>query len=1079
MAEGQIKGSDLFKGGPEKVFEGYIKGAKDAEDQTKLLIDVTKMYSQALEKVGKSGEEFAKTFDKSNAKDIALIDKRVEELNKSLEEQNKVIKDQQKLIDQLNKAKTTTTKKLTEEEKLTERLRKVKAGELDTTIKLRAEITKETAERRRNAKESLEQDNAFKVLEQTYRKQQANVKRLSAEFLKGRKELGLTRKEYRNLRKELRKAEKEFKDTAEAYEEISKKAKDGRPFVGRYSEAIKDAGKNFTNTVAKAGVLAAVLSTVVNASVGKSREGLRGLNTTLEQFASTISILANRGFQALKIAFFEARNFIDELKLSIKESIPGPFRSKEAQKEINDLKNKISEANEEIKTAKESLLDLSGTLDEISESNSGISRLREQVDRTSDTIASLSIEIEKLVSQEEILEGKTGDGTIPLVEQRKALDELIDTQNRRLGLQRQIATEELKIASERLNINLNQVEGFDLLTGSQKEAIVTLENLTQVNDDNLESVKKASDDLATVFSNFKLADSVSQETLDSLAQSLLDFENVNNEVTKNLKKNAQIERQILQDRVEQNLDILIDIFDRQKTATEKVIEDERVTFSKRKELFDQLTKDIRQSLDLQVAELQKLTRTTIDVDRLLNIKDLRVLNKELQSLGLSEIAINRFREIILEFKAFNIEANDLGKELKLVNKELQELGGEIIFDEEQLEKLRSFALERAISVRDLLQGRDISELTSKELDELEKLQKDFNKRRADLENQSSQDNLEREIENLNKRISVAEEGSEEIINLILERNKKIKELEDAQLDDQINREKELTEKRKAELEKRREDTEEFLEKVSEIIRGISEAVDEEANKRLQAIDDQINATDQKINDLKEQAQLGDEVLEQNLARESKRRAELARERQETEENLARIQAVLSIFESFSANLGANPDNPGKALADTVIQAEVIKQLAKGIVGGFFHEGSEDIGMTDNPLDGLGGMLAMLHSNERVMDRHNNNKTIKKNGEKMSNDEMAQLAYDKIHGNLDKYMTKEVPVINASWQTNKEILDKFDKLEKATLSLPKNMPKYKTDYNAINGIIKDHIEYNGKIETRVKSSKSLAFKRNIK
>ena len=61
--------------------------------------------------------------------------------------------------------------------------------------------------------------------------------------------------------------------------------------------------------------------------------------------------------------------------------------------------------------------------------------------------------------------------------------------------------------------------------------------------------------------------------------------NVESRQTQQAIQNAEVRRQILQDQVELELDILIDSFDNQKTINERVIADTRNTIEERKKPF--------------------------------------------------------------------------------------------------------------------------------------------------------------------------------------------------------------------------------------------------------------------------------------------------------------------------------------------------------------------------------------------------------------------------------------------------------------------------------------------------------------
>ena len=124
MAKKLISSSSLFKGDPAKIFEGFNQGAENAAERLKTLIEVNNLLQGKLKEVGEAGQQFAKNFDKSRAKDIEALDDQVKELVKSQDSLAETIKQQEKLIKKLNQEKAKTRKEDAAESKLAkERIR--------------------------------------------------------------------------------------------------------------------------------------------------------------------------------------------------------------------------------------------------------------------------------------------------------------------------------------------------------------------------------------------------------------------------------------------------------------------------------------------------------------------------------------------------------------------------------------------------------------------------------------------------------------------------------------------------------------------------------------------------------------------------------------------------------------------------------------------------------------------------------------------------------------------------------------------------------------------------------------------
>ncbi len=106
--------------------------------------------------------------------------------------------------------------------------------------------------------------------------------------------------------------------------------------------------------------------------------------------------------------------------------------------------------------------------------------------------------------------------------------------------------------------------------------------------------------------------------------------------------------QVRQDRLERDLDILIDGFDNVKTINEKIINDDTRTLRNREENFARLKELSDISFAEQIATIRKFTDVRFNENELLAESDAKLLNARIRSLGLSEIIEGRLLEIIRE-----------------------------------------------------------------------------------------------------------------------------------------------------------------------------------------------------------------------------------------------------------------------------------------------------------------------------------------------------------------------------------------------------------------------------------------------
>lgn len=109
---------------------------------------------------------------------------------------------------------------------------------------------------------------------------------------------------------------------------------------------------------------------------------------------------------------------------------------------------------------------------------------------------------------------------------------------------------------------------------------------------------------------------------------------------------------IKQDRLEKDLDILIDGVDNQKTINERIIADEKRTFEERAALLEQTRALVDESYRQQVATIQQFTGAAVDANELVATTDAVALNQKIRSLGLSEIIEGRLLEVVRERRTF-------------------------------------------------------------------------------------------------------------------------------------------------------------------------------------------------------------------------------------------------------------------------------------------------------------------------------------------------------------------------------------------------------------------------------------------
>jgi len=170
-----------------------------------------------------------------------------------------------------------------------------------------------------------------------------------------------------------------------------------------------------------------------------------------------------------------------------------------------------------------------------------------------------------------------------------------------------------------------------------------------------------------------------EELLDSQLEAYKTLKAAEREYLLTVRDNEKRLSELKQDRLEKDLDILIDGFDNQKTINERLIADETKTFSERQQLLDKTRELADDTFSKQISTISQFTDAQINANDLLAESDAVVLNQKIRSLGLSEIIEGRLLEIVRErrivtqdlaeaeqdLNASRLEANRLEYDLKL------------------------------------------------------------------------------------------------------------------------------------------------------------------------------------------------------------------------------------------------------------------------------------------------------------------------------------------------------------------------------------------------------------------------------
>lgn len=180
-----------------------------------------------------------------------------------------------------------------------------------------------------------------------------------------------------------------------------------------------------------------------------------------------------------------------------------------------------------------------------------------------------------------------------------------------------------------------------------------------------------------------------------------------------------------------------------------------------------------------------------------------------------------------------------------------------------------------------------------------------------------------------------------------------------------------------------DDLQKTEEQKREIVKMTSEFFVKQSEKRISAMDKEIDKAQQQYDYLKGLAESGNIDAQQSLAEQQKiiNDANLRKERELKRQQ--RIKLAESVYSTYSQKVESGSKNP---LAETIRDATLLTQFINSLPA--FESGTENTGANGRGVDGRGGFHAVLHPNERVIP-----KTLNEQIGSMSNEDLARIAQE--------------------------------------------------------------------------------------
>ena len=226
-----------------------------------------------------------------------------------------------------------------------------------------------------------------------------------------------------------------------------------------------------------------------------------------------------------------------------------------------------------------------------------------------------------------------------------------------------------------------------------------------------------------------------------------------------------------------------------------------------------------------------------------------------------------------------------------------------------------------------------------------------------------------------------------------------------------------------ENDKRKKSMVEMADTISNALTVLNNVIQKKSQQRVEAIDREIQASQNAQDILRTISQQGVADSEENLAFEQQKQAELEQRKQKEIERAANLELILSAVSTFNAQVQAGA-TPAEALGSTAVTMTALEALVNGL--DLFYEGTENTGTAANPLDSNGGRLAVLHDNERVITSAQNDVIGN-----MTNWELANMAGDYKDGSL----TMQNASLTQPFLGGQEMLNRLDSIESAIVNKP--------------------------------------------
>ena len=900
---------DLFNG---SLFGEAIKEAKD--------------FLMVLKEVQNEFREYGKTAEKRIIQTNELTSEGMEEVNREVKEGNKNLEAYNKTVEQQIKVEKELTKLQKEEIKLKERLLEGSSEQAKVNEQLKVQIAAQNKQRKDAAKLATGQISQ-------YQKESKRLRELKNEY----RDLALANKETteegQDLLKNIIKLDKELKD-------LDATVGDSFRNVGNYEDALgglENQVKGLDKTLKATGIVLILTQAVGIAQdfFGRSREASLETEKAFARFSETVKVFISSaiasfgGVKDVIVGVFNnisdnISNFVTNIQiataetklffLELTDNLPGVDVSKQidnVNKSIEGLNKSFKDTSENSNLISKGIVAIEEAFegDENTISNAIDVRLKllEVTQDLSITNLSLTRSLSELITEQDRLSTIFEDDTRSFEDRNKALEGLLNVNEKVSKQQKEIAANELEIA--RINV-ASDLAIAGILDKKEALALTDSDLLMLLNDRN--TALKVSDEAEQAYTDAFITYSEARQNAQNTEFSI-----------------EKERRKLASDQLERDLDILIDNVDNQKTINERLIDNAKLNLDERQRILNDTNKIFDESFSRQQNVISKFAKIQIESDSQISESERKRRLEKLESININELVAEQDSEI--------------------VRQRIRELGLSEIFEGRLLEVIR----DRRTGIQDLQDAQESLNESTKEsnkidqdsisnIEEIIALQKARNSNEVEkAEAESQKKRRDQRLESIQEELELVKEGSEEEIELY---NEQTELLLDAERE------------RAAERISLQEQTAEELREIEDAVYTfLGNQLDAYYDRRQARIQKDLDSSVEAENRLLEAQQEGVQFSEESVAEERRRQAELEQEQLRLEEQQARRELVLASLQAYRANDG----NLSKTFTDII----ALREFANNIP--LFYDGTEDTGAGGN-VDNKGGFHAILHPHERVL-----------------------------------------------------------------------------------------------------------------